>query len=394
MSQLHTHQYGKTATKDCNANQQCMAAVWRPANGFDALILRRFTGAAYASSMGFKMNDVIILNIGLRIIKQCGMYSEEYKAWIACEAIRPCIVKTVDMFKTFWAAKITLVNQTTIPASMHGYGIAAVNNNDSVVLHGELIANFGAAYAATQESVKSQGTTAALLQGQMQAMQQYCMALGLQPPPLASTCCSNNSMAATVHHINLQPAAEEIQPRHRTNNPEDFLAANAHCSNPPRSRGLKIGTTAICMAGTSTTPTLTCPAITQVRHTTRTRQGEYNGRQYGGPTQDNSAFRFWSRPTCPTSATSPCSYNVAATPASCEFYSDDGGDASNDAGNPPPGHQLHGLPAGTSPSAVWTSLPCCCAACAPSCTTCGNDDAVLQSVPAASTLLMVRGEQS
>ncbi len=67
------------------------------------------------------MNNVVIVDIGLRIIKRCGMYAgKEYKACIACEAIRPRIVKTVDTFKMFWAAKITLVNQTAIPASMHG----------------------------------------------------------------------------------------------------------------------------------------------------------------------------------------------------------------------------------------------------------------------------------
>jgi hypothetical protein len=111
------------------------------------------------------------------------MYGEEYKAWIACEAIRPRIDKMVNMFKMFWAAKITLVNQTAIPASMHGYRMAAVNNNDSVILYGESIANFRAAYAAMQESVKSQGMTIPSMQGQLQAMQQYCMALGQQPPP-------------------------------------------------------------------------------------------------------------------------------------------------------------------------------------------------------------------
>jgi hypothetical protein len=177
------NQNGMTMAKDCEANRQHMAANWHPANRFDALILRLFTGAAYASSAGFRMNDVNIVNIDLRIIKQCGMYGKEYKAWIACKAVRPCIIKMVDMFKTFWAAKITLVNQTAIPASMHGYGMAAMNNNDSVTSYGELIANFGFAYAATQESVKSQGATIASMQGQMQAMHQYCMALGQQPPP-------------------------------------------------------------------------------------------------------------------------------------------------------------------------------------------------------------------
>jgi hypothetical protein len=158
-------QYGRTMAKDCKANRQHMAADWHPPEGFDVLIIRLFTGAAFASSTGCKMNDVDIVDIGLCIIKRCGMYGEEYKAWIAREAIRPHIVKTFDTFKTFWAAKITLVNQTTIPAGLHGYGMAAVNDDDSIVSYGESIANFGAAYAATQESVKAQGTTITSMQG-------------------------------------------------------------------------------------------------------------------------------------------------------------------------------------------------------------------------------------
>jgi hypothetical protein len=142
------NQYGKTTAEDCKANRQHMAANWHPSDGFDALILRLFTGATYTSSAGFKMNNIDIVNICLCIIKQCGMYGKEYKAWIAHEAIRPCIVEMVDMFKMFWAAKITLVTQTAIPASMHGYGMAATNNNDSVVLHGEWTVNFGTAYTA------------------------------------------------------------------------------------------------------------------------------------------------------------------------------------------------------------------------------------------------------
>jgi hypothetical protein len=58
-----------------------------------------------------------------------------------------------------------------------------MNDNNSVASYGEWIANFGAVYATRQESVKSQGATIALMQGQMQAMQQYCMVLGQQPPP-------------------------------------------------------------------------------------------------------------------------------------------------------------------------------------------------------------------
>jgi hypothetical protein len=55
--------------------------------------------------------------------------------------------------------------------------MAAINNNNaSVISYGELIVNFGVAYAAAQELVRSQ-------QSQMQLMQQYCMALQQQPPP-------------------------------------------------------------------------------------------------------------------------------------------------------------------------------------------------------------------
>jgi hypothetical protein len=100
------------------------------------------------------------------VIKCCGKYAKEYKAWIAREAICPKIVENLNLFKTFWSAKITLVNQTAIPASLHGYGMAAIiKDNASVELYGESIANFGAAYATTQESVRSQGLTIASLQG-------------------------------------------------------------------------------------------------------------------------------------------------------------------------------------------------------------------------------------
>jgi hypothetical protein len=83
------NQYGKMTAEDREANRQCMAADWHTADGFDTLILCLFTGAAYASSAGYRMNDIDIINIGLCIIKQCGMYGKEYKAWIACEAICP-----------------------------------------------------------------------------------------------------------------------------------------------------------------------------------------------------------------------------------------------------------------------------------------------------------------
>ena len=89
----------------------------------------------------------------------------------------PRVIETLNMFKMFWADKITLVNQTSIHVSSHGSGMAVVNDDDTVALFEESIANFGAAYATTQESVKIQGTTIASMQTQLQAMHQYCMGL-------------------------------------------------------------------------------------------------------------------------------------------------------------------------------------------------------------------------
>ncbi len=165
---------------------------------------------------------------------------------------------------------------------------------------------------------------------------------------------------------------------------------NARCSHPPHSRHLKIGTTAIRMAGTLTTPTPARRVVTQGSRTTQREQGqirwEATRRAYTGwfclPLLDTSHL--------PHISHKPCPYNVAEIPTSREFYSDEGGDTSDDAGNPLPGHQ----PVWTSPSAVRTSSPCCRTACAPSRTSCGNDNAVLQTIPAASKLLMVRGKRS
>jgi hypothetical protein len=178
--------HGKTTAEDCNVNQQRMAPKWHPADGLDTLVLCLFTGTAFTGCTNFTMAGHNIVDIGLHVIKQCGMYAKEYKAWIARKAISPRIVM-FDTLKTFWAAKITLVNQIAIPVSLHGYGMATVNKDKSVTSYSKLIANFGAVYATTQESVKTQGLMIVAMQGQLNTMTQYCMALQQQAPPTIYT---------------------------------------------------------------------------------------------------------------------------------------------------------------------------------------------------------------
>jgi hypothetical protein len=75
--------------------------------------------------------------------------------------------------------------------------MAATNNDDSVVSYGESIVNFGATYAATQESIKSQGTTIVSMQNQLNAMSQYYIAFSNnQPQP--TTQLSINMALPTV----------------------------------------------------------------------------------------------------------------------------------------------------------------------------------------------------
>ena len=139
-------------------------------------------GASYASAARYPMDNHNVIDIGLHVIKQCGMYSKEYKNWIVHENETPPIVETIDSFKEYWADTVTLVNQTAAPAWQHGYDMAAMDNDASIASYIESLANFGAAYAATQESMKAQATTMTAMQGQLTNIQQFCMAVAQQPP--------------------------------------------------------------------------------------------------------------------------------------------------------------------------------------------------------------------
>jgi hypothetical protein len=165
-----------------------MAADWQPTDGFEQLVTWLFLGALYASAARYSMEECDIIDIGLRVIKHCGMYAKEYKAWIgiknAGQLANPCVKQTLDSFKGFWSNAITLVNQTSVPASQHGYGMAAMDNNSSSIpLYGKSLANFGDVYAATQETIKSQADSISTIQVQLVGLQQFCMAVGQQQPP-------------------------------------------------------------------------------------------------------------------------------------------------------------------------------------------------------------------
>jgi hypothetical protein len=165
-----------------------MAANWQPADGFEQLVMQLFLGASYASAARYPIEEGNIIDIGLRVIKRCGMYAEKYKVWIGMEnagqLALPRIKQMLDSIMGFLSNVITLINQTSILALQHGYGMAAIDDDGgSIALYGESLANFGTTYAATQETAKSQANSLAAIQAQLARLQQFCMAVRQQQPP-------------------------------------------------------------------------------------------------------------------------------------------------------------------------------------------------------------------
>ncbi len=68
---------------------------------------------------------------------------------------------------------------TLVPASQHGYGVAATNKDAESLM--DAVPYFGTAYATTQESLRSTTPNIAAMQGQIQML---CQAIETgQPPP-------------------------------------------------------------------------------------------------------------------------------------------------------------------------------------------------------------------
>jgi hypothetical protein len=108
----------------------------------------------------------------------------------------PPIVKTIDSFNEYWADAIALVNKMAVPALQDGYRMTAMDNDVLLVSYGDLLANFGALYAATQETMKSQAHSL-VAKGQLANIQQSYMAVGQQSPsgiyaPAQQQCMFNN----------------------------------------------------------------------------------------------------------------------------------------------------------------------------------------------------------
>ncbi len=74
--------YGRTSAEDRKANRTVMASEWHPSMSFELLAARLFRGATFANLAKYPINNDNIVDIGIRILHQTGLFSEEYKTWI------------------------------------------------------------------------------------------------------------------------------------------------------------------------------------------------------------------------------------------------------------------------------------------------------------------------
>ncbi len=121
----------------------------------------------HASAARYPMSNCDVIDIGLHVIEHSRMYAEEYKKWTLRKNTVLPIIKTIDSFKEYWAGMIALINQMAVSALQHGCGMIAVDDDTLLGLYSNLLANFGAAYAAMQETMKSQTGSLVAMQGQL-----------------------------------------------------------------------------------------------------------------------------------------------------------------------------------------------------------------------------------
>ncbi len=143
--------YGRTAAEDRETNCMDMAADWHPSMGFEVLTSRLFHGVTFASLSSHPITDKDTVDIGVHVLNCTGLFAKEYKMWIL-QGNDANNVIDFAAFKSFWENAVQIAAFTSAPASQHGYGMAATNDNASASLT-DAVSNFSTAYAATQESL-------------------------------------------------------------------------------------------------------------------------------------------------------------------------------------------------------------------------------------------------
>ncbi len=170
--------FGCTSADDLKANRTAMALEWHPSQGFELLVTHLFRGATFANLAKHPIPNNDIVDIGIHVIHRTGLFVEEYKAWIT-HGNSPTNDMDFAAFRSFWKTDVNIASFTATPALQHSYGMNAIEDHPSAAYLTNAVSNFGAAYAATQESLCNNNASINAMQGQIQML---CNAFGNQPP--------------------------------------------------------------------------------------------------------------------------------------------------------------------------------------------------------------------
>jgi len=118
--------------EDCAANRDTMDLEWHPLQGFELLVARLFRGATFANLARYPIPDADIVDIGIRVLHRTGLFAKEYKAWITSG---DNATNSMDFaaFRAFWESAVNIAAFTATPASQHGYGMSAIEDDASTV---------------------------------------------------------------------------------------------------------------------------------------------------------------------------------------------------------------------------------------------------------------------
>ena len=125
--------YGRTSAEDRATNRSSMALEWHPSQGFELLFMHLFCGATFANLTKYPIPDADIVDIGIHVLYCTGHFAKEYKTWIT-RGKNATNSMNFAAFHSFWETAVNIAAFTATPASQHGYGMAAANNDASTAL--------------------------------------------------------------------------------------------------------------------------------------------------------------------------------------------------------------------------------------------------------------------
>jgi hypothetical protein len=96
--------------------------------GFEILTLGLFCCINIASLSGHQITDKDTVYISVPVPNSTGLFPDKNKTWILCGNNASKMNNFVS-FKTFWENAVQITAFTLVPASQHGYGMAATSND-------------------------------------------------------------------------------------------------------------------------------------------------------------------------------------------------------------------------------------------------------------------------